>query len=132
MSERNLDGYPDSWGAHRAAVHAHLGPVSYTQVTPGTPPTPATGGDTLEAVQCGMKFLEFVGVGVTDSGNYRVEGIPKSASGSLGQQRTTYTLRWIACRTASIGGQSQVVGTEAISATDLSAEVVRLLAIGYN
>lgn len=128
---RPLDSYPDSWGAQRASVVPHAGPASYTQVTVGTPPAVATGGDTLQAVSAGMKWIDFIGVGVTDSGNYRVEGIPKAQSGgNQGQQSTSYTLRWIACRTASIGGQSQVVGTEAISATDLSAEVVRLLVIG--
>jgi hypothetical protein len=128
---RPLDGYPDSWGAQRAAVVPHTGPASYTQVTPGTPPAVATGGDTMQAVSAGMKFIDFIGVGVTDSGNYRVEGIPKGRSGgATGQQTTSYTLRWIAARTASLGGQSQVVGTEAISATDLSAEIVRLLVIG--
>jgi hypothetical protein len=109
----------------------HAGPASYVVVTVGTPPAVATGGDTLEAVAAGMKYIDFIGVGVTDSGNYRVEGIPKGRSGgNAGQQTTTYTLRWIATRTASIGGQSQVVGTQAIVGTDLSAEIVRLLVVG--
>jgi len=128
---RTFDGYPDSWGANRAAILPHAGPASYTQVTAGVPPAVATGGDTLQAVSAGMKYLDFVVQGVTDSGNYRVEGIPKAQSGgNTGQQATSYTLRWIACRTASLGGQSQVVGTEAVAATNLSTEIVRLLVIG--
>jgi hypothetical protein len=131
MSERNLDGYPDSCGSHRTAVHAHVGPASYTQISRGTPPTPATGGDTLQAVQCGMKQIEWVGGQITDSGNYRVDAIPVSASGALGQQSTTYRLKWTALVTATLGGQSQTINTDATTATDLSAEVVRLYVRGY-
>lgn len=128
---RPLDGYPTSWGSSRASVVPHAGPSSYTQVTVGTAPAVATGGDTMQAVAAGMKYIDFIGVGVTDTGNFRVEGIPKARSGlNSGQQTTTYTLRWIACRTASIGGQSQTVGTEAAASTDLSGEIVRLLVIG--
>ena len=131
MALRPLDSYPDSWGAQRASIVPHAGPAIYVQVVVGTPPAVATGGDTLQAVSAGLKYIDIVLLGVTDSGNYRVEGIPKARSGfATGQQTTSYTLRWIACRTASIGGQSQVVGTEAIAATDLSAEIVRLLVIG--
>lgn len=128
---RPLDGYPDSFGAHRASVFPHAGPASYTQITRGTPPTPATGGDTASAAEAGFKFFEHIGPSVTDSGNYRVEPIPTTRSGVVGQQATTYRLKWVALVTASLGGQSQTINTEAVAATDLSAEIVRLTALGY-
>lgn len=129
---RPMDGSPDSWGATRAATFPHAGPTSYTQVTVGVPPAVATGGDTVQAVEAGMKLLDRVIAGVTDSGNYRVDAIPKSASGGTqpAQPTTTFCLKWTALRTGSIGGQSQVINTEAITATNLSTEIVRLTGIG--
>lgn len=130
---RPYDSYPDSWGAQRASVIPHAGPSSYTQVSVGTPPTPATGGDaTLTAVEAGLKYIDYAVAGITDSGNYRVDVIPTVASGTgpNGAAQTTVRLKWTALRTASIGGQSQTINTEAASATDLSAEVVRVLVIG--
>lgn len=129
---KNLDGYPDSFGAHRASVYGHQGPASYTQIALGTAPAPATGGDTTAVAECGFGRFERVVGGITDTGNYRVDAIPTTRSGvTAGQQATTYRLKWTALVTASLGGQSQVINTEAISATDLSGEYVRLFALGY-
>ena len=49
---------------------------------------------------------------------------------AVGTQAATYRLRWVATRTAAIGGQNQTVGTEAVATSDLSGEIVRLLGIG--
>ena len=128
---RPFDGSPDSWGATKTSRLPHAGPASYVVVTVGVAPACATGGDTLEAVSAGMKWLDYVIGGITDTGHYRVDAIPKHQSGATqGQQSTSYTLKWTSLVTASLGGQSQVVNTEAIVGTDLSAEIVRLLAIG--
>lgn len=133
---RPLADYPSAWGAQRASVFPHAGPASYTQITPGTPPAPATGGDSVLPVEAGMKFFDQVQGNVTDSGNFSVLAIPTqpsstSSTGPLsGQQCTAYTLLWIALVTGVIGGQAQVAGTEAAATTDLSDEVVRLTAIG--
>lgn len=122
---RPFDGYPDSFGAKRAAVIPHAGPVLYAAVVPGVAPANATGGDTVEAVEAGMKYLDFVAGGLSDSGVYRVEAIPPSRSGytdnpgQIGVPMTTYILRWVVVAT----------GAEA-AAIDLSAEIVRLFVIG--
>lgn len=131
---RPLDSYPQPFGARMASVFPHTGPSSYTQITVGTPPTPATGGDTVQAgPEAGFKTFDYLVGGESDSGNYRVTAIPINKSGSSpGQQSTTYRLRWIATRTATIGGQSQTANTEAAASTDLSAEIVRLFALGTN
>jgi hypothetical protein len=122
---RPMDSYPDAWGAHKASVVGHRGPVLYTVVTEQSAPTLATGGDLLQAVEAGMKLIEFVVGGLTDSGTYRVETIPTTVSGVVAapsQQpvaAATYRLRWVVVAT----------GAEA-AAVDLSAEIVRLLVIG--
>lgn len=128
---RPLDGYPASIGAHVQSIYPHAGPADYTQVTNGTAPAVATGGDTLQAVEAGFKYFESVMSALSDSGDYRVDAIPTSKSALTGQQTTTFTLKWTALRTATIGGQSQTINTQAAASTDLSAEVARLTAFGY-
>ena len=123
---RPFDGYPDSWGAKRVAVIPHVGPSSYTQVTEGVAPALATGGDEVQAIEAGMKLIDFVVGGLTDSAKYRVECIPESVSGVLaspnvlGQSTANYRLRWVVVAT----------GAEAAAEADLDAEIVRLLVVG--
>lgn len=124
---RPLDGYPTSFGSSRASVFPHQGPASYTQVTAGSAPALATGGDLVEAgPEAGMKLFDFLVGGLSDSGTYRVEAVPVTASGDpalptrLAQPASTYRLRWIVVAS----------GAQAAGAVDLSAEVVRLFAIG--
>jgi hypothetical protein len=123
---RPLDGYPTSFGSSRASVFPHQGPVLYAPVAAGAAPALATGGDLVEAgPEAGMKYFDWVSAGLSDSGTYRVEAAPVAESGDpdnptkLGQPSTTYRLRWIVVAT---GAQA--------AAVDLSAEVVRLFAIG--
>jgi hypothetical protein len=127
MALRPLDGYPASNGAHVVAVFPHAGPTSYTQVTTGTQ---ASGGDSVSGVECGIKYFDIVLNGTTDSGRFAIEAIAINASGSTGQQSKTYTLRWTSKVTALIGGKNQTAGSEAVAATNLSGETVRLFAIG--
>lgn len=123
---RPLDGYPDAFGSKRAAVIPHRGPSSYTQITPGAAPALATGGDTVSASEAGMKFIDFVAGGLTDSGTYRVEAIPTTVSGVVAEPgrimgvKATYRLRWVVVAT----------GAEVAGAVDLDAEIVRLFVIG--
>ena len=129
---RPLDGYPASNGAHVESVFPHAGPSSYTQITRGTAPAVATGGDTVQAIEAGFKLFESVGPAMSDSGDFLVIPIPKQKSAvNPGQQGVSYTLKWVAQATATIGGQSQTINTDAAASTDLSAQVVRLRAVGY-
>lgn len=125
---RPLDGYPTSWGSSRVSVFPHVGPAAYAQITYG----PLANGDIVQAgPEAGLKFFDFVDGQMTDSGNFDVLTCPLGSSvGPVGQPATTCRLKWIAQRTALIGGQNQVAGTEAIAGTVLSAEVVRLLGVG--
>lgn len=124
---RPMDGYPTSFGSSRASVFPHQGPASYTQLDPGAAPVLAAGGDVVEAgPEAGMKYFDFLVGGLSDSGTYDVRAAPTTQSGDpavpskLGQPGTTYRLLWIVVST----------GAEAAAELDLSAEVVRLFAIG--
>ena len=57
---RPLDGYPTSFGSSRASVEGITGPSSYTQVSAGTPPAVATGGQTIQALQFGLKYFDYL------------------------------------------------------------------------
>jgi len=80
-----------------------------------------TGGDLVEAVEAGMKYFDFIVGGITDSGLYRVESIPKARSDlKSGAPTKTYVLMWSVVAT----------GAEVADNFDLDAEIVRLLAVG--
>lgn len=118
---RPLDGYPTPWGSSLASVMGVVGPSSYTQITPGSPPAVATGGQTIDARDFGLKYFDYVVAGLSDSGAYRVECIPGDRSGNGPKGATdTYTLRWVVVSS----------GAEAAAMADLDAEVVRVLAVG--
>ncbi len=128
---RPLDGYPGSWGYQKVAVFPHPGPASYVPITATAGTIPATGGDTVQAIEAGLKFFDKVDGGYTDDGCFSVVAIPVSSSAAQpGAPTTTMRLKWIAQVTATIGGQAQTAGSEAVAGTNLSAETVRLLGIG--
>ena len=115
-----LADFPDSFGAHKGSVFSHTGPASYTQMTTG----PLAGGDTVQAVEAGMKFFDAViPVGLSDSGVYRVEGVAPVGNPSTNKSAAhaqTWLLRWVVVST----------GSEAAAELDLSAQTVRLFAVG--
>lgn len=124
---RPMSGYPTSFGSSRASVFPHRGPASYTQLVPGVAPALATGGDLAEAAaEAGMKYFDFLTGGLSDSGNYYVIAVPTTVSGDmtqgamqLAQPGATYRLMWLGTNAG-----------EARQGVDLSAEIVRLFAIG--
>lgn len=129
MSRPN-DGFPTSYGNERATIYPHAGPSSYTVVTVGSL---ATGGDSTSGAEAGIKVFDKVDGGLTDSGRFLVVGVPKVASGGSttnGRASSTYGLKWISQVTATVGGQAQTAGSEAVATTDLSGETVRLSAYG--
>lgn len=110
-----VDGINIGLGNRQIGLITHVGPASYTQVTPGTPPT---GGDSVQASAFGLKFLEAViALGLDNTGTYEVNGIVQSQGGG---GATSALLLW---NTANTG--AQVSG-----ATNLSASTVALLGIG--
>jgi hypothetical protein len=127
---RPLSGYPQSCGAKQQSVFPHAGPASYTQVTATAGTVPATGGDTVKAQEAGLKYFDIVLAGTTSDGAFKVEAMSVTTSTGGAGATATWKLKWISNVTATVGGQSQVAGTEAASLTDLSGESVRLFAIG--
>jgi len=134
-ARRPLGNYPSSVGAVMQSIFPHLGPTSYVQVsiTPGT--VPITGGDTVNAGEAGLKNFDKVEGGTTDDGAFSVSAIPISPSnpstGVLsGIPKTTYRLKWVANKTATMGGQAQTAGSEAVAGTNLTGFCVRLAAYG--
>ena len=124
---RPMAGYPTSFGSSRASVFPHRGPASYVALDPGVAPALSAGGDVVEAApEAGMKFFDFLVGGHSDSGTYYVIAVPVTASGDpaaptrLAQPSATYVLRWLDAST----------DTEVTADVDLSAEIVRLFAIG--
>jgi len=113
---RPLHGYPQSIGASVLSILPHTGPASYVQVVH------ATGvGDSVSGPEAGLKYFDWVSGGLTDSGTYRIEAAPTTASTSpAGAAAPTYLLKWVVVSS----------GAEVTAAVDLSAQIVRLMAIG--
>jgi hypothetical protein len=110
-----LNGFPaQGIGDRVISVVDHKGPASYASVVTGAPPS---GGDSLTAAECGMKYIEAVFAGLSDDGTYNVEASPTVSGGGAA---TSAVLMWI---TANTGAQ---VG----AATNLSARTIRCLVIG--
>ena len=91
------------------------GPTSYTQVSFGPP---VTGGDNLVPSQLGVQQVLYVDTGASWTGNFWVQAIRISPK--------QWVIRWIAARTATIGGQAQTANTEAVAGTNLTLESVSL------
>jgi len=122
---RTMNGYPDSFGAKRASVFPHRGPTTYVVIDENVAPILAGGGDLVYANEAGMKYFDHVMGGSSDSGTYFVQVIPTTVSGivatpgAIPQPGTSARLKWLVAAT----------GAEA-AAVDLSAEIVRLFAVG--
>jgi len=138
-ANRALGGYPQPAGAKVESIFPHLGPASYVQITVTAGTIPVTNGDTVYATEAGMKFFDRLEAGQTDDGAFTVQAIPvtitnpsnpNSTSALSGIPSTSYKLKWISNVTATIGGQVQTAGTEAVAGTNLSAECVRCYAKG--
>lgn len=131
---RPFDGYPTSFGNIRASVFPHAGPASYTQMVINAAAAVVTPGDTIEAVEAGMKYFDRVSGGTTDDGIFEVKifrsAVLSTSGSSLGPPVTKVYAQWNALKTGVFGGQAQVAGTEAAAATNLSTFVVALEALG--
>ena len=111
------ENFPKVPGDQPWTVWDHAGPSSYTQVTPGSPPT---GGQVISCAKMGLPtnvvWAQSMG---SDDGQYDIvcmlspfnPGMP-SATGLI--------LKWVNAAT----------GAEVAGATDLSGRTVRLMGIG--
>lgn len=95
----------------------HYGPVSYTTNGEVWPPQSVYGGPN----SIGLSGLQWVNGGTSESGTYRV--IPVfggTAAGGSAPNNGSIKLKWITIST----------NTEVVAGVNLSAEVIRLLAVG--
>jgi hypothetical protein len=113
-SAAQLAGYPQGVGDRFHSVVDHKGPTSYATLVTGNPPT---GGDTLTAIECGLRFISAVIGGLSDDGQFRCEG----TVGAAGQAEAAQAkLIWTVAAT----------GAQVANTTNLSARSARLMVIG--
>jgi hypothetical protein len=111
-----LKAGPFGVGDRMMSIITVTGPTSYTAITAGTPPAGPTGGQDIQAVAFGLKYIDKVIGGLDQAGKYNVLAVPNVPSG--GQGATKATLMWILA----------VTGAE--TSGDLHTYTVRLMAIG--
>ena len=99
------------------------GPSSYNQVVPATANTTGlpTGGQPITPANFGLQTgLEYIGTSVGSStGNYYVVAI-QTTSYNQGFGNSTWTLQWV----------NALTGAQVAQGTNLSNEIVRLIAFG--
>jgi hypothetical protein len=110
-----LNGFPAAVAGDRyMSVVDHKGPASYATVVTGTPPT---GGDVLQASECGLKYITAVSGQISDDGQFSVEATPTVGGGG---EATSVILLWVTVNT----------GAQVGNATNLSARTIRLIVFG--
>ena len=129
MAEYVLSGYVggvQTLSDKKVVVTQHTGPTSYTQITPGTAPAAPTGGDTVTAAACGLKFIEAIMVCGDSSGKYGGYAFqaPVNKTGNptgAGAAATTVPLQWVVSAT----------GAEVAGAVNLSSFQLTLVVFGF-
>jgi hypothetical protein len=124
MAELQLLGYRGGQQVlndRRIVLTQHTGPASYTQITPGTPPAAPTGGDTINAKDCGLEFIEGIMVCGDSSGTYSGHAFQPAVSlNGVGAAAKTVPLMWTVAAT----------GAQVAGATNLSAVQLEILVFG--
>jgi|SRR5579872_3355498 len=116
MARQTISGdYPQVIGSRRLSIINHVGPSSYTAISDATPPT---GGDTVQASEFGLKYLEAVIVLGSDNGQY--SGVAYNPNLNVGPA-SSFVLQWNTSHT----------GAEITGTTNVSARNILLLGIGY-
>jgi hypothetical protein len=112
-----LPGYEMPLGDKKYIVFDHTGPTSYTQFVPGT----GVGGDVLLASGSGLNIggFDYLDADTADSTG-QIQAFPVFYLGGFGNATPQVSIRYYSLVTASLGGQSQVAGTEILAATNLS------------
>lgn len=117
-----LAAYPQAKGAKYEVIFDHSGPSSYAQFA-----TPATGGDVIRASDLGQGGFDHVDAVVDTTG--KVIAYPVFNLGGYGNAVPTVAIQYWSLVTASLYGQSQVLGTQIVAASDLSTLSFRFKAV---
>jgi hypothetical protein len=110
-----LPGYPQQVGVKNQIVFDRTGPASYVRYVTGTTPT---GGDIIKAISLG--FGGFDNMDDTYDTTGQIQAAVCMDQGGNGNATPQITLKYYAAVTATLGGQSQTLGTEIAAATNLS------------
>ena len=129
MAEYPLQGWVAGLaglGDKKIVLTQHTGPASYTQITPGAQPAQPTGGDSVSAASCGLKFIESIIVLGDSSGKYSGFAFqpPVNLTGNpagQGAAATKVPLQWVISAT----------GAEVAGAVDLHTFQLQLIVIGF-
>lgn len=122
MSNTPLPGYPMPVGEKYLNVFDHTGPASYTQFA-----TPSTGGDVINASDLGVGGFDSMDPVVDTTG--RIIAYPVQNFGGGGNAASKVTVEYWSLVTASLGGQSQTLGTQVAATSNLSTFIFRMKAI---
>jgi hypothetical protein len=113
VGSKQLPGYMNKYGAKNHTTLDRTGPASYVQFV-----TPSTGGDVMNAIDVGLGGFDWVDSAVDTTGQiaaYAVMNLAGSANAVPSIIIVYYSLV-----TASVGGQSQTIGTQVVAGTNLS------------
>lgn len=116
MADKALYGRDPVNGRSAWNIVDHYGPASYVVGGETWPQAPAGGGPNA----IGLASLQWVSQGITESGTYRIVPIFGGTAGNPAPVKQSIKLKWYVVST----------GLEVSAAVNLSAEVIRLLAIG--
>jgi hypothetical protein len=114
-----LPGYPQQVGEKTQVIFDRTGPSSYTQYTIST----GVGGDVLYANSgSGLNYSGFDRVlvnAIDTTGQIQAQIIMFNAG--YGNALPKIAIRYMSLVTATVGGQSQTAGSEAVAGSDFSA-----------
>lgn len=116
MADKALYGVDPVNGRSKWNMVDHYGPTSYVTGGETWPQSLAGGGPNA----IGLASLQWVSQGVTEDGLYRLIPIFGGTAGNPAPVKQSIKIKWIVVST----------GNEVASATNLSASVIRLLALG--
>lgn len=108
--------YPKVPGDQPWSIIDVRGPANYALLLTGTPPT---GGQLVTAAAFGLQSIDFAMAMDSQNGAWNVHLVPDGFA--VGGSFTGVRIAW----------SSLNAGTQAPAATDLSAAIVRLMAIGH-
>ena len=115
IGNRPLPGYPQQVGAKYQIIFDHTGPTSYVRYVTGTTPV---GGDIIKATALGFGGFDNVDDTVDTTG--QINAVVVMDQGGNANAVPQVTIKYYALVTATLGGQSQTIGTEIAASTNLS------------
>jgi hypothetical protein len=112
-----LPGYPNQVGEKSQLVFDRTGPTSYVRYVTGTTPV---GGDVIRASGGGLNWGGFDNVDDTVDTTGQINAVVVMDQAGSGNAVKQVTIKYYAGVTATLGGQSQTIGTEIAAGTNLS------------